>query len=86
MDGGHGIPTAPSSIVRAYKPIEPANSPITTGITRLGLHATVIHKKVVASAAIGISIIGFCIFDFDIGHIAIAFIFGIIGLGMIRGT
>ena len=79
MDGGH----------RTYEPIGLASSLIGTNdcrITTPGLHATVIQTKVVASAAIATSIIGFCIFDFDIGHIAVAFISGIIGLGMIRGT
>jgi hypothetical protein len=30
--------------------------------------------------------IGWCIFDRDLGHIAVAFIFGMIGYAMIRGT
>jgi hypothetical protein len=89
MDGGQEIPAVRAPIVRACEPIVPAHSRTATDdfrIARPNLRVTIVRTKLIVSTALAASIIGFFILDVDIGQIAVMLIFGIIGVGMIRGT
>jgi len=60
----------------------------TSGIlaTKSLRHATRRPTKLLLVVVGTTLVIGFCIFDRDIGHIAVASIFGMIAYAMIRGT
>jgi hypothetical protein len=60
----------------------------TSGIlaTKSIRHATRRPTKLFLVGVGATLVIGWCIFDRDLGHIAVACIFGMIGYAMIRGT